>query len=110
MNLGIMSLIIALLIFMWLVSSWEFLNMLSWGRARKIDSTDKELSDIMEKWLENKQPLNVTLKILIFTIVVYISIYSVQLCDTHSISFFGLDSSCFASHWGCNCSNNTFKI
>lgn len=79
---------VTLLIFMWLVSAWEFLNMLSWGRARKTDNTDKNLSDVMEAWLEQRCAYDIVFKVLIFTDIAIMSVSAVRLCEATGTNLF----------------------
>jgi len=90
MILSLESFAITLIVFMWLVATWEFLNMLSWGRARRTDNTDKDLSDLMEVWLDQRPAYDIVFKILIFTDIAIMSVSAVRLCEHLSVDFLGL--------------------
>ena len=90
MILGLESFWITLVLFMWLVSSWEFLNMLSWGRVRRTETKDKDLAELMETWLESRLSYDITFKVLIFSDIAIMSVSEAKLCENIEFSLFGL--------------------
>jgi len=76
--------------FMWLVTAWEFLNQLSWGRARRIESKDKDLSEIIEGWLETREAYDITFKVMIFSVIAIMSVSATKLSEELQLNFPGL--------------------
>jgi putative hemolysin len=92
-------LVISFLFFTWFVSAWEFLNMLSWGRARKTDSVDRDLSDVMELWLAERPAYDIVFKILLFADIALFSISSVIISKSVDYQLFNLDENYSALLW-----------
>ncbi len=57
---------LAVLILLWLTCVFEAFDSLSGGRVRKVETTDPELAEKMEEWMEHDDALRAVLKLLMF--------------------------------------------
>ena len=66
-------LIFTTIVTLWIVSSWEAYNRLSWGRLRKIEEEDKEKAEKVEIWLDNRHSYLIVFRFIIFFLVALIA-------------------------------------
>lgn len=85
--------LLLLIVFMWFVTAWEAMNLLSRGRLRKIESKDKPLSSRMESWLDHKKDYDIVFKVIIFSIISAMSVFAVKICASRKIDILGETSS-----------------
>ncbi len=58
--------IVALLIFMWLISAWAALSQLTRGRARKLESSRRKLAEEAEDWIDSRMEYEIVFRFLSF--------------------------------------------
>jgi putative hemolysin len=66
-------LILIAIVTLWMISSWEAFNRLSWGRLRKIEEENKERAEKVENWLDNKDSYLLVFKFVLFFLIALIA-------------------------------------
>jgi len=89
MQTEIVIFIIALFLFLLLISAWDALVHFSGGRVRRIESRDRELAKKSEDWLDNKHAYESVFRFLVFLTlswIVGLSFFFIKkYTDLHSI-------------------------
>lgn len=62
------------LVFVWLLTAWEALLQLSWGRVRKIEADNRDLARRAEVWIEHQSEYDMMFRILCFAMIGSMSI------------------------------------
>lgn len=66
--------ILAIFLFIWLMSAWDALIQLSGGRARRIEAKNRKLSKKVEDWVENKSAYDTVFSFLVFLTVCFLAV------------------------------------
>ena len=86
MNTNILFIITV--ITLWIFSSWEIFNNLSWGRLRKIEEEDKEKAVKVEEWLENSESYSIVFKFILFFLIALIATLASDVFQEYIEKFF----------------------
>ncbi|MFA6715168.1 MAG: hemolysin family protein [Victivallales bacterium] len=67
-------LILGILVFIWLLTAWEFFNGLTPGRIRRLETENKNIAKKLDFWSEHRNELNVIFRYLLLLLLTVLSI------------------------------------